>query len=239
MRHLLKRRDPSRLDAAMKTAGDRKIASESIRMVFPSRWLERDLAVIENVITVLGYVALVVEDGTYAVTMVPAFYRTKPDRITKDTVDGEAYTVFWYDKGSEVIASTDVVMIDNLVHQIYTDLLGQGRIPFYYDYDDVPRFFDEIPYYNGVDGSGDPVIWSFMAATVARDPNDLQKSYRQRKLGADADAPPVYVGLKRVSFHANSLLSKQGGSYYDAGTTSALANPSSRLDRLESMLTQS
>lgn len=238
MRHLLKRRDSSRLDTAIKTAGDRKIAGESIRMVFPSRWLERELAVIENVITVLGFVALITDDGSYAVTMVPAFFRTKPDRITKDKVDDESYTVFWYDKGSEVIASTDVVMIDNLVHTIYTDLLGQGRIPFYYDYDDVPRFFNDIPHYNGVDGNGDPVIWSFMAATTARDPKDLQKSYRQRKVTTDP-TPPVYVGLKRVSFHASSLLSKQGGSYYDTGTTSALANPSSRIDRLESMLTQS
>lgn len=241
MSDLLKRRDPVRVNNVLKQAGSRKIATESMRMVFPTRWLERDLAVIENVITVLGYVALVTDDGSYAVTMVPGFFRTEPDRITKETVGDDSYTVFWFNKGSSVIVSTDIVMIDNLVHQIYTELLGRGRIPFYYDYDDLPRFFSNIPYYNGVDNRGDPAIWSYMSATVARDPDNIQRPYRQRKdvAGGSSTNPPVIVGLKRVSFHGNSLLAKQGGSYYDSGTTSALANPSSRTDKLESMLTQS
>lgn len=235
MSDLLKKRDPARVYAALKQAGSRKVATEPVKMIFPTRWLERELAVIENIITVLGYVAIVTEDGSYAVSNVSGFLRTEPDRITKTVIDNESYTVFWFNKGSNVIASTDIVMIDSLVHTIYTELLGRGRTPFYYDYGDMPRLFDNIPYYNGVDGKGDPVIWSYMAATATRDPDDLQKPYRQRN---DRNKPPVLVGLKRVSFHGNSLLAKQGGSYYDSGTTSALANPSSKVDSIENILTQ-
>jgi len=235
MADLLKKRDPARVYAALKQAGSRKVATEPVKMIFPTRWLERELAVIENVITVLGYVALATDDGSYAVTNVSGFLRTEPDRITKVTVGDESYTVFWFNKGSNVIASTDIVMIDNLVHPIYSELLGRGRTPFYYDYDDMPRLFENIPYYNGVDSKGDPVIWSYMASTATRDPDDLQRPYRQRN---DRNKPPVLVGLKRVSFHGNSLLAKQGGSYYDSGTTSALANPSSKVDAIENILTQ-
>lgn len=234
------RRDSVRANAAVKRVGSKIIALEPMRMYFPTRWTERDLATIENVVTVLGYVALVTEDNAYGVTKVPGYFRVEPDRISQDIVDDEPYTVFWFNKGSSVIASTEIVMIDNLVHPIYTEFLGKGRIPWYFNYMDRPRLFENIPYYNGVDKQGDPAIWSFMAASASRDPENPQRYYRQRTNPTQdmVTHPPVTVGLKLVSYHGSSLISKQGGSYFDAGTTSALANPSSRVERAELMLTQ-
>lgn len=233
-------RDPIRVNAAVKQVGSRVVALESLRMYFPTRWTERDLATIESVITVLGYVALVTDDNRYANTKISGYLRVEPDRISQETIDNELYTVLWFKKGSSVIASTDIVMNDNLVHSIYTELLGKGKIPWYFTYQDRPRLFENIGYYNGVDRNGDPAIWSFMAASASRDPDDPQRYYRQRKNPTDDmdTHPPITVGLKLVSYHGSSLISKQGGSYFDAGTTSALANPSERIERTEQMLTQ-
>lgn len=228
-------RDKERLDKALKRGGDKVIATESVRMIFPSRWLERDLAVIESTITVLGFVAFATDDDKYAVSKVPGFFRTEPDRITNEEFEGEMYTVFHYSKGSRVIYSTDIVVIDSLVHPIYTEFLGKGRLPWYYDYSDLPSLFEGIVYYNGVDKGGDIAIWSYMAATAARDPDNPQRYFRQRK---DLSVKPKLVGLKKVSFHGGNVMAKLGGSYFDAGTTSALANPSTRVERAETMLTK-
>ena len=233
-------RQPKRVNEAVKRVGTKIVAVEPVRMFFPTRWIERGFANIENTITVLGYVAIVTEDNSYAVSKVSGFLRTEPDRISQETVDDETFTVFWFNKGGTVVSSTDIVMIDNLVHPIYTELLGKGKIPWYYSYMDRPRLFENIPYYNGVDKNGDPAIWSYMAASASRDPDDPQRYYRQRKnLTKDMnEKPPVTVGLKMVSFHGTNMLAKQGGSYYDAGATSSLANPSTRIERTEIMLTQ-
>lgn len=236
MNTVFKKRDPVRVQAALKRVGTKITALEPVKMYFPTRWLERDLAVIENTITVLGYVALVLEDGTYSVSKVPGFLRTEPSRISKEDFEGESYTVFTYNKGASVISTTEIVRLDTLVHAIYTELIGRGRVPHYFDYNDFVSFFNSIDYYNGVDGNGDMAVWSYLAASTARDPDDIQRYYRQRKV--KDNKPPVVVGLKNVSFHGRSLLSKQGGSYSDMGTTSALANPSNRVERLEQILTQ-
>lgn len=233
-------RNPERLQQAIKLVGKRRVAMEPLRMYFPTRWVERNLAVIEEIITVLGYVAFVTDDGAIAVTMVSGFFRTEPDRISNEVIEGETYTVFWYNKGSNVIVSNDIVKIDNLVHPIYSELEGKGRIPGYFLYADRARFFANIPYYNGVDKQGNPAIWSYLSASASRDPDNPSHYYRHRRtpLKDQFDHPPVTVGLNLVSYHASSLFGKQGGSYYDAGTTSALANPSTRAARMERTLTQ-
>lgn len=233
-------RDEKRANQAVKRIGDKVVATEPVRLMFPTRWLERGLAVIQNTITVLGFVAIVTDDGKYGVTKVTGYLRTEPNRISQETVNGEACTVFWYNKGACVIASTDIVVIDNLVHPIYTELLGKGRIPWYYNYMDFSSLFENIPYYNGVDKQGDPALWSFMAASASRDPDNPQRYYRQRKEPTTDrfEHPPVLLGLKLVSYHGSNLIAKQGGSYYDSGTTSSLANPSKRVERMELVLTQ-
>ena len=230
------KRNPKLVMDTLVRKGNRITATVPVRMYFPTRWLERDLAVIENTITVLGYIALVDEKGNYAISKTPGMLRTEPSRITKEDIEGVSYTVFWYNKGASVISMTEVVKLDTLVHAIYTELIGGGHIPAYFDYNDLVTIFRDIDYYNGVDSNGDMAVWSYLAVSTARDPDNIQRYYRQRKV--DDGKKPVIVGLKNVAFHGRSLLSKKGGSYSDMGVTSALANPSNRVERLENVLTQ-
>lgn len=230
------KRNPKKLWEAVYRKDPIVVAKKPLRLVFPTRWLERELAVIESTIEVLGYVALVDEDDNYAVMKVPGKIRTEPDRISNMKHEDEDFTVFYYNPGSKVIASTDIVVVDSLVHPIFTELLGRGRIPFYYDYDkDYAKLFSDIGYYNGVDKSGDPAIWSYYAATTARDPSNPQDYYRHAKAMTQ---PPIQIGLKKVALHSRNVLGKQGGSYFEPGTTSALSNPSRRVDPGEVVLTQ-
>lgn len=230
------KRDSKRVYKAINRVGNKIIALEELRMMFPTRWLERDLAEISTNISVIGYVALITKDNKYAVSKVAAFFRTEPDKMSNEIVNDEKYTVFHYEKGSQVVCSTDMVVIDSLVHPIYTEFLGSGKIPWYYSYDDLHNLFEGIQYYNEVDKGGDIAIWSFMAATASRDPDNLQEYFRRSK--KIEESKPTIIGLKQVHFHGGNVLAKLGGSYYDAGTTSALVNPSTRIERAETMLTK-
>lgn len=234
------KRSKTRVDSCLKKVGDALIALEPLRIHIPERFAERDMAVIEDVSYILGFLAIITEDNYYAASTVTGMYETEPDRIGRCVVDDKGYIELSYDKGSRVIAKTDIVMVDNLIHRIYTEMYGKGNIPWYYGYEDLPRMFYETGKYNGVKLGADLSILEYAAAQLCRDPDDPTKYYRQRPNAKQdqIDHPPFFVGLRNVSFGATNLASKLPGSYFDDGMTSVLTRPSDRDERLERMLRQ-
>jgi len=234
------KRSKSRVDAAYKKVGTTLVCLEPLRIQIPERFAERDLAVIEDVSYILGCMAIITEDNYYASSMVTGMLRTEPDRIGRTVVDDVGYIELYYDKGSKIIASTDPVVNDNLPHRVYTELYGKGRIPWYYDYEDIPRLFENSGKYNGVTLGADLAIWEYVASSLCRDPEDPTRYYRQvpnAKASLNTKRP-YFIALRNVSFGSTNMTAKLGGSYYDPGMTSALANPSDRAERFESMLRQ-
>ncbi len=231
-------RDNARVEKAYSKVGTTLIAKEPLRVMIPESWVKRGLAIVEDVVTILGMMAIITEDNRYASTSITAMMRTEPDRIATTVVNDVSYLTLYYEKGSALMSSTDIVMVDIMVHPIYTVLYGGAKVPWYYDYEKLLKVFHNTGEYNGTDGNSDPAIWSYMGASICRDPDNLRKYYRHRK-SAKFDmikAPPVNIPLKNVSYNADSLVAKLSGSYYDPGTTSALAHPSKRPDTVEGIL---
>jgi hypothetical protein len=232
------KRDKARVNRAFKKAGDSLIALEPLRIHIPERFLERDLAVIEDVSYILGCYAIITEDNYYAPTLVPAMLKTEFDRIGRTVINDVGYVELAFDKGSKIVASTNPVVLDNLPHRIYTEFHGKGRIPWYYDKDDLPFVFAQSPKYNGVTLGADPAIWEYVSASLCRDPDDPTRYFRQipNSKAISKTKEPYFVALRNVSFGSTNVTSKLGGSYADPGLTSALANPSERPERFESVL---
>jgi hypothetical protein len=233
-------RSKARVDSALKKVGSKLIAQEPLRIHIPERFAERGLAEIEDVSYILGFMAIITEDNYYASSTLTAMIRTEPDRIGKVVVDDVAYIELFYEKGSAVIASTDVVVNDNLPHRIYTEMLGKGRIPWYYGYEDIPKMFVDTKKYNGVTIGADFAVWEYISAALCRDPADPSKYFRQRP-NAKKDTEtltPLYIPLRNVSVGATNVTAKLGGSYTNDGITAALVNPSDRPEKIETLLRQ-
>lgn len=233
-------RSKARLDSAYKQAGDALIALEPLRIHIPERLTDRGLALIEDITTILGFMAIITEDNFYAASTITCMIRTEPDRIGKVVVDDIAYIELFYNKGSKIVANTNLVMNDNLVHAIETEFWGKANIPWYYEPEDLAEMFMETGKYNGVTLGADPCILEYAASWMCRDPDDPTKMYRERK-NAKADMatiPPYVISMKNVSFGSNNLSTKLGGSYYDPGMTSVLANPAERNEKVEWFLRQ-
>lgn len=232
------KRDKARVQQAFVKAGNALIAKEPLRIHIPERFLERDLAVIEEISYILGCYALITEDNCYSPALVPAMIKTEFDRINRVVIDDVGYVELSYDKGSKFVASTDVVVLDNLPHRIYTEFHGKGRIPWYFDKDDLPFVFSESSKYNGVTLGADPAIWEYICASLCRDPDDPSRYFRQipNSKAVSKTKEPYFVALRNVSFGSTNLASRLGGSYADPGITSTLANPSERPERFESVL---
>ena len=234
------KRSKQRVDSCLKRVGKTLIALEPVRVHIPARFTERDLAVIEDVSYILGFMAIITEDNYFASSTVTGMLRTEPDRIGKVVVDDVSYIELFYDKGSKVCASIDIVMVDNLIHPVYTEMLGKGNIPWYYGYDDIAKMFYETAKYNGVTLGADLAIWEYLAACLCRDPDNPKQYYRQRANIHESlkTIMPYIVSLRNVSFGATNFTSKLGGSFFDPGMTSLLAHPSERAERVESFLRQ-
>lgn len=233
-------RSKARVDSALKKVGTKLVALEPVRIHIPERFTERGLAEIEDVSYILGFMAIITEDNYYASSTLTAMIRTEPDRIGKVVVDDVAYIELFYEKGSAVIASTDVVVNDNLPHRIYTEMLGKGRIPWYYGYEDIPKMFVDTKKYNGVTIGADFAVWEYISAALCRDPDDPSKYFRQRA-NAKKDTEtvtPLYIPLRNVSVGATNVTAKLGGSYTNDGITAALVSPSDRPEKIETLLRQ-
>lgn len=231
-------RNNERVAKAYKKVGDQLIATEPVRVMIPEGFVKAGLAIVEDVVTILGCMAIITKDNQYASTSITALVRTEPDRISTVMVNDVPYLTFYYNPGSAILSSTDIVMVDILVHPIYTVIYGRGKAPWYYDYERFLKILHNTGQYNGTDGNSDPAIWSYMGATICRNPDNLRQYYRQRP-NAKAEQlthPPVTVPLKNVSFNADSLVAKLSGSFFDPGVTAALAHPSKRPDTVEGIL---
>lgn len=231
-------RDKARVDGAYKVVGKAAVALEPLRIHIPERFAERGLAVIGDVVYVLGCMAIITEDNRFASSRVTSMIRTEPDEVGKVVVDDVSYLELRYNKGSRVIASIEVEISDNLVHRIYTEFLGKGRLPWYYNYEIMPKIFSQTGKYNNLRLGADPVILEVMTANMCRDPNDPSRFYRQRpdaKLSYLKD-PPAVIGLRNVSYSATNVAAKLGGSRFEEGLTAILVNPSERAERIETML---
>lgn len=226
------------INSKIKTVGDAQVALKPLKIIFPERYKDRELAMIGEETYIVGFFCICDESNNFAVSMIPAMIRTEPDRINRLTVDDQPFTVLEYDVGSKIISNSNVLMNDNLVYKIYNELLELARIPFYYDYEDVPKFFRETPKYNGFPLGSDPVMLEYLTAFMYRNPDDLSQSFRlldnaRKRLST---TEPILVGLNDVSVGSSNFITKVTKSYTTDGITSGLNNPAVRAERIETML---
>lgn len=230
--------NPTLINSKKKRVGTEEIVLEPLSIIFPERYMDGPLVSMGESNYLVGFFAVIDDDLNYAKSNITAMISTEPDRITKIVIDGTNFIRLHFDKGSRLIANTYLIMDDNLVHTIYSELLALGRIPFYYQYGNVSKFFLNTRKYNGYTLGSNPVIWEYVESAMSRDPDQPDRLYRLRKnvkkdLGK---VSPDIVGLNNVSRGASNVISRQGGSKFKEGLTATLVDPSDRAERMETML---
>lgn len=229
--------NPSAVANNYKYVDDKCVVSgNTLQVIFPERWVAKELAELGEVVHLIGYFAVIDDKGNYGKMMIPSIIRTEPDRITKVVIDGDAYVKMEYDKGSNLITSMNVVMDDNLIYYIYSEFLEKARIPFYFSYSDRARFFNESRKYNGFKLGYDPAAIEFLVAFMHRNPDDISESFRHVPNAQNSTMKPSVMGLNDVTTGSSNFITKVTKSYTTAGITSALNNPARRAERIETML---
>jgi hypothetical protein len=231
-------RQPERVIPNLQTRADGGVYTKvPCKIQVPERYLERHLASIAAEIYILGFFAIIMEDSYYSVSQTAAMMRITPSSTERVDIDGTRYLEFHFDQGERVFYTTDLVKNDVLMFYIYDEHIAKGRIPWYFTYFDLASLFDTAELHAGIK-LGNRAVLDMITMTIARNSDDMTQLYRHvlTKPSDIHSNPPTIVPFRSVIWNTADTTSKLIGSHFGDSITSALVNPSERVERIEELL---
>lgn len=232
-------RDGARVKACMHELPDESlVAKKALKMIIPARFAEHSLAQIGIETYVCGIVMYVTEDMHYALSKINAMIRITPTTTSKRVIDDEEFYEFYFEPGSVITPSLQLVRTDTLVYKIFDEVFSKGRVPTYMQYNDMAGIFDSSRKHANANVGSNREVTEILVSLIARNPNDRTQYYRQFVQSEDDldKHPPIWTSLYSVTDAATNTLNKLAGSYFHEGVVSALNSPASRTERLEDLL---
>ena len=215
------------------------VCDKEVKIYIPERYLERNMAYVGSDNHILGIYAITIDDQYYGVSLVNAMIPIDPTSTNRIKVNEDNYIEFIFSKGSTVFKSTELVKTATLVYYIFDEFFAKGNIPWFIGYEELGKIFDSAKYHAGANIGSNQEISQLIASLVARDSNDRTKYYRTtiNSMNDITTKKPAYIPLRSVEYAATNTLNKLGGSYMAIGITSALVDQTTRVERIESLLT--
>lgn len=233
------KRNPEIIKSKISSAdGKSMVAKDDLFILVPQRFAAKGLLKLGTEVEFVCMYCIFDKAGNYAVSNVPGFLATIPDRTYIETIDEVGFYKFQYNKGSVIFGSMIIAKDDTLVFKIFDEYLQRGNIPWYYNYDDALGILERVQKYTGLGVGQRSEVSHFMLSLLSRDPSDRKKYYRHgiKSYSTVATMYPKYVPMKSVNDVANNTLSKLTGSYFNDGVIGALISPSDKADKIEELL---
>ena len=228
------KRDPVTIKKLYKHKGDGVVATDDFYIVFPERYLSKELAVMGQSVKLLSIYAIVDSNDNYAVVSAPIFMDVVPSLVTRTIIDGVVNVVLHIDKGSLFIPNRTALRNASFMYNLMEEFLMQGKVPWFMSYDDLSDIMLNSVKYAGNNVGNDIVAMEIMASIVARDSRDKHIPYRLVK--NKHKVKPAYIGLSNVYYAFDNTLSKLMGGYMKQGVTTAIVNPEETTSKVSSIL---
>lgn len=214
------------------------IAKKPLVLQFPVRFREIGLAQIGAKTYAFGLMAVILETGEYALLSVNALLELGPAKIELVKIDETEYYNFSYQPGDVVIRTKELVRRTKLVFTAIDEFFFKGKVPYYVGYEDMGRLFSTAKKHAGTRANTSPPVIEFMAAYIGRKKKDRIKFIREdAKSYSDFAADKLeWVPFNSVYWSRPGTVNKMAGAYFQEGIVSALVNPSTRTEKVESIL---
>lgn len=218
-------RDASMLNKVIHEQDGALLAIKKLQIHIPFRYISAKMASISKDVNTVAIFAIVV-DGKFMVSNVCSNMQLTPSSIYSEQVDGEEYYILDFDAGSVITPRTSLVVDDNITYNAYNEFIGKAKLPWFMNYEDVGKCVANAHHYSNIRLSGTNAVIELLVASIARDPQDVKKYYREiaTSLAEQNTNPPVILPFKSVISGTTNTMGKLIGSYFDEGMTSALTN---------------
>lgn len=232
------KRDKEAIKSRFKVTDDAIFVEDDLRVVFPSRYVNRQLAIMGNPVRVVSIYAVIDNDRNYAVVNNPIFINLFPNNITEVDIDGVMYMVLTFDKGNIYTDNRILVKDDKFLYDILDEFIIQGKVPWFMGYEDISNILIESKLYTGRDIGTNPIGMELLSSIITKSTNDKSYYYRQSiKDITDGKLPtPSYAGLMNMYHTMDNNVARLAGSYYSVGVRTAILGDSASVSTIESIL---
>ncbi len=232
-------RDAAKVKACLKELpSGQLLTTQACRIQVPKRFEDRGLAAIGNDTYIYGIYALILEDGSYAVSNIMAMVKINPYKILEVKIDEVSYYEFYFEANSLIVDTVHLVRRNLLMFNVIDEFMFQGNVPWYIEYEDLGKLLDTSEFHADSKVGQSFEVTELIASFLGRKRDDRTKYYRT-VIESYADLkknPPAFVALKSVFYSATNTLNKLAGSYFNDGVVSALVSPSQNVERIEALL---
>lgn len=213
------------------------ITTVPCKVYVPKHYVEGPLGTIDENFNVVAIYGVVIGDK-YSVSIASAIMPLSPDGTNIVTIDEGSYLELTWEAGSVICPNTDLFKNDQLVYEIYSEIIAKGKTPWYLKYTDLPNVLYSAKKYAGVNLGAARSILEVFSATRARQSGDRSLYYRNMlKKQADVEAiEPDIIPLRSVAFGATNTTSRTVGAYLDPGISSSLVNRTKQNENIEDLL---
>lgn len=233
------RRDPAAVLAQIpKNSAGQRLTRQDLRILFPVRFVERELAELGDTVKVIGMLCWVLPDGSYSVMNAMGRFTFKPKRISKVEFDEVEYYCMEFDANSVVMPSTEIVRDNTVIYPLLDEFLFRGKVPWYFEYDDLLKLFDTAKSLADSSTGEVPETLEAITAIIARNPRNRKQLLRHVLDGKSYKSKDgvAWVPLASVQYGVTSPLGKIAGGYFNDGVVSALVSPSDTVSSVEKVL---
>lgn len=226
------------IKSKIKHTQDMFIANDNLFIMFPTKFVDKGLAILDNTSDIIGIFIVYDKLFNYSVVKIPAKVKIDPSEIEDVVVDEVPYTILHIEKG-QALFNSDVIVKDlDVVFPIFDLFMLQGKVPWFLNYMDFYELFIGLEKYAGSKVGKFALGLSALTAINARDKKDPEKEFRiVIKTEQDiTNKYPEWVGLKNIYYSFKSTLSKIAGAYFKQGLMAAVVKPEKETTDLEYVL---
>ncbi len=212
---------------------------KDLYVVFPKKFVDRDLTVLGTTSSVFGVFAIVEPDKKkYSVSRVPARLTMQPTEVDSTVINGMEYYVLYFMEGLDMVSNTTTIKDNGVAFDLYDLLFIQGKVPWYIAYTDLPIIFHNLVKYAASESGKNKLAFELLTAIIARSPEDKMVELRNilRKVDDIYNITPDYVGLSDIWYTFKSTLSKLAGAYMKQGIVSSIIYPEKEISKLEHVI---
>lgn len=234
------KRKPDIIKSAFKQIGNSLIVKEDLKILFPSRFINKHLASMGDTVNVLTIFAIVDENNNYAIINLPTKIELTPSMTNEVSINDDPYMLLEFYKNDVFTTNINLLQQDSFIYDLFDDLFIQGNVPWYLDYEDLSNILILSQKYAGSRIGNNPLGLEILTSIVARLKKDKTVFYRtlSKDIKAMNKEKPSYVALQNIYYTFNSTLAKTSGSYFKDGITSSLVNKEDKKTKLEEIITE-
>ena len=208
---------------------DVTITNANIMVLFPDRYINRKLVLMDNVISIVAIYAIVDENNNYCTVLAPIFQTMTPNLIRDVNVDGEPYKALYFDAGDVFIPNNKLIVRDSFIYDLFDEFFIKGKVPWFLNYEQLSNLFAESKKYANTNVGADSMAFEILTAIISRYNKDKKVYFRTVVDKSNRNAlTPTYVGLNNPYYSFDSTGAKLIGSRFGTGLIVGMVEPETK-----------